>query len=101
MLPPRLRIALERESDGIPVEELRSEVARLMTAYRQDRSVGLNSPLSAIAYANYRMPGTFAAIGAALGHTLLTVPGLAPRTMLDFGGGTGAGLWAAASAFDS
>lgn len=59
----------------------------------------LASRVHVAAYAAYRMPATHAALSRVLedvaGH------GLAPRSLLDLGGGTGAAAWAAAGAFDS
>ena len=48
-----------------------------------------------------RMPATFAAVSFALDQLADAVPGLAPRTLLDLGCGTGAATWAAWAEFDS
>ena len=98
-LPAQLRAALANETASVPPATLRTEVERLMSAYRQDVSPRLATYESAIAYANYRMPGTYAAIRSVLSRIPETIPDLAPRSMLDYGGGTGAGVWAANSVF--
>src|SRR4029077_1793889 len=59
----------------------------------------LNSAEEVVAYAVSSMPATYAASRAAL-HAFATVPngaGLAPRTVLDLGGGLGAAAYAAAA----
>jgi ribosomal protein RSM22 (predicted rRNA methylase) len=77
---------------------LQDAAAVLTNAYRSGRPPGevLGTPLAARAYAAYRMPATFAAVRAALRAT-----DLAPETLLDLGGGTGAAVWAAAAVFPS
>ncbi|HEV7655132.1 MAG TPA: small ribosomal subunit Rsm22 family protein [Mycobacteriales bacterium] len=82
---------------GDGAAELRTSAAALTGAYRSGTLPGemLASPTAARAYAAYRMPATFAAVRAALREA----PGLAPRTVVDLGGGTGAALWAAAATF--
>ncbi|NUR16762.1 MAG: rRNA methyltransferase [Dermatophilaceae bacterium] len=59
----------------------------------------LASQVHVAAYAAYRMPATHAALSRVLGD--LAERGLAPRSLLDLGGGTGAAAWAAAGAFSS
>ena len=51
------------------------------------------------AYAAYRMPATHAALARVL--DAVAARGLAPRSLLDLGGGTGAAAWAAAGVFAS
>ena len=59
----------------------------------------LRDPTTAAAYAAYRMPATHAAVSRALRHATDLVPGLAVRSVVDLGGGTGAATWAVAEAF--
>ncbi|GEO28252.1 rRNA methyltransferase [Terrabacter aerolatus] len=59
----------------------------------------LASRVHVAAYAAYRMPATHAALAKALGA--VADRGLAPRSLLDLGGGTGAAAWAAAGVFES
>jgi ribosomal protein RSM22 (predicted rRNA methylase) len=47
-----------------------------------------------VAYAAYRMPATFEAVRAALDAFADAVPGWAPGSHVDVGGGTGAATWA-------
>lgn len=94
-----LAAALDAVLAEVPGSELQRTAARLTAAYRSDALPGdlLTTPLAARAYAAYRMPATYAAVRAAL----RAAPGLAPRTLLDVGGGTGAALWAAAATLPS
>jgi len=80
--------------------ELQRAAGRLTAAYRAGALPGeqLDTPLAVRAYAAYRMPATFAAVRAALRAAAAVDPRLAPRSLLDAGGGTGAALWAAAAA---
>lgn len=59
----------------------------------------LASDVHVAAYAAYRMPATHAALSRVLAD--VAERGLAPRSLLDLGGGTGAAAWAAAGAFPS
>jgi ribosomal protein RSM22 (predicted rRNA methylase) len=82
------------------VAGLAGAAARLMAVYRSGDptpSPALDTPAAVLAYAAYRMPATHAAVAAALAAA--TAPGLAPRTLLDIGGGTGAAVWAAAAVY--
>jgi ribosomal protein RSM22 (predicted rRNA methylase) len=98
-MPGPLRDALAREVEGVPFPELAAAVHRLRDAYRSEmvhQTPRLDSPVEALAYAAYRMPGTYAAVRAVLGRTTATIPALQARRVLDVGGGTGAGAWALA-----
>ena len=79
------RAALARDAQAI------SESYRLRTG-RGERLLTRES--EAAAYAAARMPATYAAAHAALSEALLSA-GIAPRTLLDCGAGTGAVSWAA------
>ena len=59
----------------------------------------LTGPVDVIAYAAYRMPATYAAVRAALAQVAGRCPTLAPTSLLDLGGGTGAAAWAVTDAF--
>lgn len=96
-MPEPLREALAREVRGVPFTQLAETAARLRDAYRSEQvpqTPRLDSPMDALAYAAYRMPGTYAAVRAVLAYTAATIPALRPRRVLDIGGGTGAGAWA-------
>ena len=79
------RTALARDAQAI------SESYRLRTG-RGERL--LTRAGEAVAYAAARMPATYAAAHAALSEVLRSA-GVAPRTLLDCGAGTGAVSWAA------
>lgn len=100
-LPAELREGLRLALDGLDRRALTDAVRRLVTGYRSaeaDTPV-LNSSVEVAAYAAYRMPATYAAALAALLHGGQSAPELAPATLLDVGGGTGALAWAAAEVF--
>lgn len=97
-----LRRALDRVVGSVPERELRAATAGLMARYRSvrpARSPILVSPAQVVAYACYRMPATHAALVSVLSE--LSTAGLAPRSLLDLGGGTGSAAWAAAECFGS
>ncbi|HZD99455.1 MAG TPA: small ribosomal subunit Rsm22 family protein [Micromonosporaceae bacterium] len=99
-LPDELRTALATRLAAEPVDRMRSAVARLIDAYRSGRRAAtpiLAGPTEIAAYAAYRMPATYAAVRAAIGALLPTLP--APTSLADVGGGTGAAAWAVADAF--
>jgi ribosomal protein RSM22 (predicted rRNA methylase) len=84
---------------GADVPGLTAGVRRLMAVYRSGAvpsSPVMASPADAAAYAAYRMPATAAATAAAMRQMRLSLPGWAPRTLLDIGAGTGGAAWAAA-----
>ncbi|NTU80609.1 MAG: rRNA methyltransferase [Chloroflexales bacterium] len=99
-LPSQLRLSLERELRGHDGAALAREAASLSARYRGGGELtGPQRPTTALAYAATRMPATYAATAAAMAALDAGLPGLAPRTLLDIGAGTGAALWAAASSW--
>lgn len=106
MTMPTIRAALlraiEEEIATVPLRNLQSRVAEMMSAYRSGdpAAAPLLDETGAKAYAAYRMPGTVAAllrVFAALTETT----GAAPTSLVDVGGGTGAGMWAARAVWPS
>jgi ribosomal protein RSM22 (predicted rRNA methylase) len=96
----RLRAALDGLLDGLPSRQLTAAVERLMGQYRGSTPTGapiLRDRADAVAYAAYRMPATFQAVRAALDELAARLPGWAPPSQLDLGGGTGAAVWATAA----
>jgi ribosomal protein RSM22 (predicted rRNA methylase) len=89
--------AVQAGLSGAGLPSLTAGVRRLMAAYRSgevpDAPV-MASAADAAAYAAYRMPATVAATAAALRQLRLALPQWAPRTLLDFGAGTGGTAWA-------
>ena len=89
---------------GAGLPSLSAGVQRLMTAYRSgevpDAPV-MGAKADAAAYAAYRMPATVAATGQALRALRHSLPKWAPRTLLDFGAGTGGAAWAVADQLPS
>jgi ribosomal protein RSM22 (predicted rRNA methylase) len=101
-VPTTLSRALEGLLEGFGTAPLRSATAELVEVYRSGApptELVLGDPLSAAAYAAYRMPATHAAVSRALLHAIRAEPTLDVRTVLDVGGGTGAASWAVAEAF--
>lgn len=89
---------------GAGLPSLSAGVQRLMTAYRSgevpDAPV-MGAKADAAAYAAYRMPATVAATSQALRELQQSLPEWAPRTLLDFGAGTGGAAWAVADQLPS
>jgi ribosomal protein RSM22 (predicted rRNA methylase) len=99
-IPKDLREAIDDGVAGVPVRDLATVVERLVERYRAGGAATepiLASTTDVAAYAAYRMPATFVAVRAALRQ--LSGLGLAPASLLDIGGGTGAALWAAADSY--
>lgn len=95
----RLRGTLDGLLGGLPPKQVSGAVERLMGHYRGRTPTGapvLRDRADALAYAAYRMPATFEAVGAALRELADRLPGWAPDSQLDVGGGTGAAVWAGA-----
>ena len=87
---------------GSDERELTRATEALVSRYRSVAPASapiLASRVHVAAYAAYRMPATHAALSRVMVD--LADRGLAPRSLLDLGGGTGAAAWAAAGAFDS
>jgi ribosomal protein RSM22 (predicted rRNA methylase) len=92
-----LRGALTGLLDGLPPKQAAQAVERLIANYRgatpTDAPI-LRDRADVAAYAAYRMPATFEAVSAALEAFADAVPGWAPGSHVDVGGGTGAATWA-------
>ena len=103
-LPPDLAAALDAAASDLPLRELEASAERLIARYRTpgraDRPI-LAGHADAVAYAAYRMPATWAAVSAVLAAVGERLPGFAPRSLVDVGGGTGAAAWAAGEAYES
>lgn len=103
-LPSDLAAALDAATEDLPLRDLEASVDRLIARYRTpgraDRPI-LAGRIDAAAYAAYRMPATWGAVRAVLAATAARLPELAPRSLVDVGGGTGAAAWAAAEVFDA
>jgi ribosomal protein RSM22 (predicted rRNA methylase) len=99
-LPTELRVGIQAALDAVPFSRLQTIVDEMLPAYRDGESAPptIDSEAKAIAYAVYRLPGTFAAVSRVLQEARTTVSGLDPASMVDVGGGSGAAAWAAAGA---
>ncbi|MGW5876255.1 small ribosomal subunit Rsm22 family protein [Nocardiopsis terrae] len=103
-LNSELFAAIDSVADGAEEHELAASVQELMRQYRSrvdPRDQVLASDTDVVAYAAYRLPATFSAARSAFESTASSMPGFAPDTHLDVGGGMGAAVWAASSAWPS
>ena len=97
-LPRPLVEALDRAVEGVERSELGRLVGELRDGYRSGGvHVTPDTTPAALAYAVYRMPGTYAALHSVL--TEVRERATSPGRVVDVGGGTGAGAWAAATVF--
>lgn len=106
MLPEQLRQGLDQLAARHPLGPITAATGRLIDRYQADRPAAPGRPIvddetAATAYALYRMPATFAAARAALAQAAAALPGFAPRTHCDLGGGTGGVGWAVARTWPS
>ena len=99
-LPLELQIAIENEAASVPVKKIAALVKDLSDRYRMGRALPngkfLNSTDYAIAYAAYRLPGTYAAIYSVLTKVKSLLPAYNPGTFLDIGAGPGTAMWGTA-----
>jgi len=98
-MPSSLRDCIDDALAGTTAGSLTTGVERLIAAYRSGTTPVtpiLASADDVLAYAAYRMPATYAVVRAALLQLQHGVPDFEPRTLVDFGAGTGAVGWAAA-----
>ncbi|MFE0511739.1 small ribosomal subunit Rsm22 family protein [Streptomyces sp. NPDC058964] len=98
-----LRSALAGLLDGLPPKQAAGAVERLIANYRGQTPTDapiLRDRADVAAYAAYRMPATFEAVRTALEAFAAAVPGWAPGSHVDVGGGTGAATWAVSATWD-
>ena len=97
-LPAPLRQAIERELEGVPLDDLRRAGDLLSRRYREevrDGSLHLSGRNAVGAYLATRLPATYAAIRAAADAVAQVLPEFKPLSLLDIGAGPGTALWAA------
>ena len=98
-MPSSLRDCIDDALAGTTAASLTARVERLIDTYRSGATPVtpiLATADDVLAYAAYRMPATYAVVRAALQQLQFGVPDFEPRTLVDFGAGTGAVAWAAA-----
>lgn len=94
-LPTWIGAALQSKLDHVSRSALRHSAQAMSDVYRAGGlSTVVRSDLDALAYAVVRMPATYAAVHAALAHTIEIIPDLQPRSILDVGAGPGTASWA-------
>jgi ribosomal protein RSM22 (predicted rRNA methylase) len=96
-LPAELQSAIDVELTNVSSKALAAAVGELSRRYRTGRGsgVGLGSDQDIAAYVAYRVPATFAAIGAVFEEARDRLPDLRPASLLDVGAGPGTAGWAA------
>jgi ribosomal protein RSM22 (predicted rRNA methylase) len=101
-LPAKLRSALDAKLQGMSRNDTASRAASISKTYRDGGGSGaIRSEADALAYALARMPATYAAVVASLNALGETIPGFAPKSLLDVGAGPGTATWAVAEAYPS
>lgn len=101
-LPAWLSAALQNKLENVSRVDLRGRAQVISDAYRAGGTSGIiRTDLDALAYAVVRMPATYAAVRAALTHTVEIIPSFAPQSLLDVGSGPGTASWAGVDAWPS
>jgi ribosomal protein RSM22 (predicted rRNA methylase) len=101
-LPPDIKAALARLSHGVSRKAVAERAAAQSQSYRAGGgSQRIATADDVLAYAFTRLPATYAAVAAIFNATAETLPGFAPRTMLDVGSGPGTAAFAAVRAFET
>lgn len=94
-LPAWISAALQTKLDHVSRGVLRDSAQAISDTYRAGgTSEIIRSYLDSLAYAIVRMPATYAAVHAALSHTIEIVPDFQPQSILDVGAGPGTASWA-------
>lgn len=101
-LPPHLKRALERLTEGVARTDMARRAETISRTYRDGGGSGtIRDARDALAYALARMPATYAAVSASLEAAAELADDFVPETLLDIGAGPGTATWAAAEAFPS
>jgi ribosomal protein RSM22 (predicted rRNA methylase) len=101
-LPPDLKAAIDRLAQGVSRKAVAERAAAQSQTFRAGGgSQRIATAGDALAYAFTRLPATYAAVAAVLNAMRSTMPGFAPRTMLDAGAGPGTAAFAAVQAFET
>lgn len=96
-IPYLLEDAIQKEIQGIKLNELKQIAKELSNRYMKEERKGqtlLSKEKEALAYSIMRMPATFCAVKTVLENTLSVAKNLGIDTVLDIGAGTGAATWA-------
>ena len=101
-LPPDLKAALARKSEGLSRVDAAKRAGAISESYRGGGTYApIRTERDALAYALARMPATYAAISASLHALREQRPDFVPATLLDVGAGPATASWAAAQTFES
>jgi ribosomal protein RSM22 (predicted rRNA methylase) len=94
-LPGWIAAALQGKLENVSRSDLRDRAQAISNAYRAGNSSEIiKSELDALAYAVVRLPATYAAVRAVLGHAVEIAPDFRPESILDIGCGPGTAAWA-------
>jgi ribosomal protein RSM22 (predicted rRNA methylase) len=99
MLPEALRAAIDRELEGVSLQQLTQAAAQLSQTYRSGKPT--SSVKSILAYLVTRLPATYAALSAVFSELLERWPSFVPKSLLDLGAGPGTASWAVCAHFES
>lgn len=97
-IPEALRLALDKETGGYKISDLREISTEISKKYLINKHEGASlvaTKEDALAYAIARMPATYSAVYASLSYALELIGECNFESMLDIGAGTGAAVWAA------
>ena len=101
-LPQELSAQLSDVVARVPTAELMRAAEKLSLGYRSDgQPPAFRGEAERLAYLAVRLPATYAAARSALASASASLPGFAPKTMVDLGAGPGTALWAACEVFPS
>src|SRR5712671_2307948 len=101
-LPPDLKAALARLTEGVSRKAIAERAAAQSRIYRGGGgSHRIATAVDVLAYALARLPATYAAAAAVFNAMHETLPTFEPRTMLDIGAGPGTAAFAAVQAFET
>ena len=102
-LPNELKLAIERQTVGVPQSKLRIAAENISLRYRNETGAGkrlVSTDIDTLVYAIVRMPATYGAVSSALTYALdIYSPEI--KTALDVGAGMGTATWAIESTLDS
>jgi len=103
-LPPELATAIAAATEGTDIRSLARAAKELSDAYRAQRPIDrtyMTSAAHRLAYANTRLPATYATTHSALSHTIALLPSLPIASALDLASGPATASWAATQVWPS
>lgn len=92
-LPEELHIALEKELEGLPLQDILKARAALTERYLNKKRDFITDKAARCAYLAARLPSTFAAISRVLKEAISSQT-VSIKSLLDLGAGPGTAMWA-------